>query len=310
MVKRRKTTSGPRYQVPTLQSLALQAVRKRGSKTYSHSHSNLRESLFGKMSDSEMGESTVSRAPSGSAAAEGAKQAGQGLQVRVPRAIPHGYNNNYTVRLTYADALNLAVAGAAGSTSYIWRMNSIYDPDFTGTGHQPLMRDLWASQYDYYTVLACSYNIELFNGNGRDPITFTAVGTNAQVVGSVVTTIIPTTNTVDITAAANGLPFPSVEMKNTQSKALWPLDTVHYSGTLTPGDFLVDAKDADSDATWTAVGSNPAVSRYLGLVMNSFNSGGFVGQNEASYSNIQMFVTLNYDVQFTQLNQSLRVASS
>ena len=312
MVKRRKTSSGPRYQVPSLQSLALQAVRKRGSKTYSHSHSNLRQSLFGRMSDADMSESRsgTTSTSGGTAAQQGAKQVGNGLQVTVPRAIPHGYNNSYTVRLTYTDALNLTVLSAAGYALYTWRTNSIYDPDYTGTGHQPLMRDLWASQYDYYTVLACHYKIELYNCSGRDPITYTAVGTSAQSVNSVVATILPTTNVSDITAMGSGLPFPSVEMKNSQSKALWPESDISFSGTLTPGDFLVDAKDADTDATWTAVGANPAVPRYLGLALNSFNSGNFVGQNEASAANIQMWVKLDFDVQFTQLNQSLRVAAS
>ena len=311
MVKRRKTSSGPRYQVPSLQSLALQAVRKRGSKTYSHSHSNLRQSLFGKMSDSEMGESVAtSTSRATTAAAKGAEQAGKGKQVVVPRAIPHNYNNNYTVRLTYTDALNLTVVGNGGYALYTFRTNSIYDPDYTGTGHQPLMRDLWASQYDYYTVLACHYHIELYNCSGRDPITYTAVGSSAQSVGGVITALLPTTNVTDITNMGSGLPFPSVEMKNVQSQALWPEHVVEYNGTLTPGDFLVDAKDEDSDATWTAVGSNPAVPRFLGLALNSVNSGAFPGQNEQASTNVQMWVKLHYDVQFTQLNQTLRSVTS
>ena len=312
MVKRRKTTSGPRYQVPTLQSLALQALRKRRSTTYSHSHSDLRRSLFGAMSDADMSESRTSgtQTTGRSAAAKGAEQAGKGMQVVVPRAIPHGYNNNYTVRLTYSDSLNITVLGNGGYGLYTFRTNSIYDPDYTGLGHQPLMRDLWASQYDYYTVLACHYHIELYNCSGRDPITYTAVGTSAQSVGGVITSLLPTTNVTDIVNMGNGLPFPSVEMKNTQSQALWPERSIVYNGTLTPGDFLVDAKDEDSDATWTAVGANPAVPRYLGLALNSVSSGAFPGQNEQSSTNVQMWVKLDYDVQFTQLNQTLRSVTS
>lgn len=258
--------------------------------------------------DSEMGGATTSSGTQ-TAAQDGAKQAGQGLQVTVPRNIPHGYNNNYTVRLTYADAFNVTISGNAGGTSYAYRTNSIYDPDYTGIGHQPLMRDLWASQYDYYTVLACHYTIEMFNG-AIDQISFTAVGTNAQRVGGVITQLLPTTNAADITAMGSGLPFPGSEMKNVQTQALWPDRDISYSGVLTPGDYIVDAKDSDSDATWTAVGANPAVPRYLGFAINSVNSSGFVGASEAPYTNIQVFVKLHYDVQFTQLNQSLRVAAS
>ena len=100
MSKRRRGSSHTYYKVPSLQALALEAVRKRGSKTYSHSHSNLRESIF-KMADSDMGESRSSGTQT--AAQEGAKQVGQGKLVTIPRNIPHGFNNNYTVRLTYAE---------------------------------------------------------------------------------------------------------------------------------------------------------------------------------------------------------------
>lgn len=39
-------------------------------------------------------------------------------------------------------------------TAYnVFRANSIFDPDATGTGHQPLSRDEYASLYENYTVL-------------------------------------------------------------------------------------------------------------------------------------------------------------
>lgn len=304
MSKRRRGSSHTYYKVPSLQVLALEAIRKRGSKTYSHSHSNLRESIF-KMADSDMGESRSSGTQTTSAAKEGAKQVGQGLQVTVPRNIPHAYNNNFTVRLTYADSYNYTINGAAGTLARTWSMNSIFDPDVTNVGHQPMMRDLYASQYDYYAVLACHYRIELYNG-AVDPITFTSAGSSEQRVGGVVATIIPTTNTTDISNLTYGSVAPAAEMKNTQSQAIWPEHVVVFEGTLTPGDFVVDAKDADADNTWTANGSNPAVQRYLGLGLNSINSSAFVGQSEQSYSNIQVFAKLDYDVQFTQINASLR----
>lgn len=308
MSKRRRGSAHTYYKVPSLQVLALEAIRKRGSKTYSHSHSNLRESIF-KMADSDMGESRSSGTQTTSAAKEGAKQVGQGHPVTIPRSIPHGFNNTYTVRLTYADVTNHVFSGAGGSGSQYWSLNSIYDPNASGGGHQPLMRDLWASQYDYYTVLACHYHIEIYNC-AADSIGWTVVGTNLQKVSGCIVTMIPTTNTSDVTNAATGFIYPAVEMKNTQSKALWPEGLVEFNGTLTPGDFLVDAKDADSDQTWTAVGSNPTIQRYLGLAYNSVNSGGFGGATETPFTNIQIYVKFDYDVQFTQLNQALRTTIS
>lgn len=309
MSKRRKTSSGTRFQVPTLQSLALAAVRRNEGRHFKFNNrysQNLRR--FG-MSDSEMGGSTTTGSTQTSAAKQGAKQVGQGLQVTVPRNIPHAYNNNFTVRLTYSDCINLTFSGSAGSASKTLSMNSIYDPDVSGTGHQPHMRDLWASQYDYYAVLSASYHIEAYNC-ADDMIGWTVVGTNTQKVSGCIATVIPTTSTSDIANATNGLPFPSVEMKNTRSQWLLPDRVATWDGTLTPGDFIVDAKDQDSDNTWTAVGSNPGVQRYLGIIFNSNNSGGFGGATETPFTNIQLWYTIDYDVQFTQVNASLRGISS
>lgn len=238
-------------------------------------------------------------------AGEGAEQVGQGKQITVPRNIPHGFNNNYTVMLSYADSRTIPISMAGGYDTRTWATNSIYDPDVTATGHQPMMRDLWASQYDYYAVLACRYKFTFYNCS-RDPITWTAVGTSSQILGGVTVTALPTTNVADITAMSSGLVYPAAEMKNSQTFTLWPETSITIEGELTPGDFLVDAKDEDNDNTWTAVGSNPGVLRYIGISINSVNSAALVGQSEQPYAAIQVVNQLEYDVQFTQMNQALR----
>lgn len=311
MGKRRRGASQTHYKVPSLQHLALAAVRRNNGPHFHHNRRTTSATLrrIVDMADDDMTSFHSMGTQTTSAAKEGAKQVGQGLQVTVPRNIPHGYNNNYTVRLTYSDCVNITFSGAGGSASRYFSLNSIYDPDASGGGHQPLMRDLWASQYDYYAVLSTSYHIEAYNC-AYDSIGWTTVGTNNQRVSGCIATLIPTTNTLDITNAASGLPFPACEMKNTQSQALWPVGMIEWDGTLTPGDFIVDAKDSDNDNTWTAVGSNPTVQRYLGVVFNSCNSTAFSGATETPFTNIQLWFTLHYDVQFTQINQTLRAYSS
>lgn len=240
------------------------------------------------------------------AAQAGAREAGSGLDVtRPPRSIPHAYNNNFTVDLTYCDGFRHEFNYGANAIQ-IFRMNSIYDPDYTNTGHQPFFRDLWASQYDYYTVLACEYELHFYNGM-VDTLTWTSVGTNAQRVGASVITTLPTTNVSDFTSS--GI-VPTAELKNTQTRFFAPEETVTIRGTLTPGDFLVDAKDADSDTTWTAVGANPAVPRYFGYTLNSIQSGAITGQNKTPWVTAWVFAKLRYTVQFTQVNQSIRSVPS
>jgi hypothetical protein len=47
----------------------------------------------------------------------------------------------------------MLAAGAAGTTSYTqFFINSIFDPDYTSTGHQPLTHDQWALFYNHYVV--------------------------------------------------------------------------------------------------------------------------------------------------------------
>lgn len=244
-----------------------------------------------------------------SSAQQGAEEVGKGLEVTIPRSFPHVYNNNYTVRLTYADTFRHDIINSsAGGVTQVFRTNSIFDPDFTGTGHQPLGRDLWASMYDYYAVLSTSYTIRMYNCSGQDPIIYTAVGTNAQNLGSMNVMMLPTTNTLDYGALITI--SPTAEMKNVRTDMLTPGEKSTYKGTLTPGDFIVDAKDADIDTTWTANGSNPAVPRFFGYVLTPVNQVMPLGTVENAYSAIHVQVILEYTVQFTQINPTLRGVAS
>lgn len=243
-------------------------------------------------------------------AIDGALEVGQGALVTIPKVIPHGFQNNFTVRLTYADTFRHDVACNGTNYSQTFRMDSIFDPDLTGTGHQPLLRDLWASQYDFYAVLACEYQIKLFNA-AFDSAAYTAVGTSQQQNAAVSVISFPSTNIYDFQdAVSSGVIYPGAEMKNAQTQLLVPDDVVMISGTLTPGDFLVDAIDSDNDRVWTAVGSNSAVPRIFGYVLSPLQQSNPVGAAEVQYASIQVQVILNYTVQFTQMHQSLRTAAS
>jgi len=60
--------------------------------------------------------------------------------------------------LKYCDVLTVnAPAGLAGGASY--RANSIFDPDETGTGHQPMGYDTFALIYGVYCVLSSRMRI-------------------------------------------------------------------------------------------------------------------------------------------------------
>lgn len=310
MSKRRRGERFTHYQVPSLRDLARHAVHVASGRPVARTFQHARSIM-----DTPMTESRSVGTQAGKrqrAAVDGANEVGQGLQVTIPRSVPHLFNNNYTVRLTYADNYRHDVAcNGTGGYQQTFRSSSIFDPDLTGTGHQPIMRDLWASQYDYYTVLACEYKLTFFNA-AFDSTTYTAVGTSQQQLAAVNLSFMRSTNATDFSnASGTGFAYPQLEMKNVlETHMLVPDEKVVISGTVTPGDFIIDAHDADSDPVWTAVGSNPALLRLIGYIITPCQWAAVVGAGETQYAAIQVQVVLNYTVQFTQLAQSLRSTSS
>lgn len=65
--------------------------------------------------------------------------------------------HKFRTRLTYCDTKTLVPA--AGQARYVWRLNSLFDPDFTGGGHQPGYHDEWALLYKKYRVTGCKWYI-------------------------------------------------------------------------------------------------------------------------------------------------------
>lgn len=70
-------------------------------------------------------------------------------------------------RARYVDQLALTNAIGPYFVHYQYQ-SSYYDPDLTGTGHQPYLRDQWATFYSYYRVWGIRYRIRLVN-RGTEP---------------------------------------------------------------------------------------------------------------------------------------------
>jgi len=68
-------------------------------------------------------------------------------------------NDQKHVTMRYVDA---GVLNASTTTGDIWnfRANSIFDPDQTGTGHQPYGHDTYATMWNHYTVLGSKIQID------------------------------------------------------------------------------------------------------------------------------------------------------
>lgn len=72
----------------------------------------------------------------------------------VPRIARNPFPKTVITRHRYVETVTLPAGAVAGATAfYIFRANGIYDPNYSGTGHQPLYRDEMAARYTNYSVL-------------------------------------------------------------------------------------------------------------------------------------------------------------
>ena len=65
-------------------------------------------------------------------------------------------------KLTYHESSALSITTGSGpgvAGTYVFTANGLFDPNFTGAGHQPLGFDQWMVMYDHYTVHSCTISV-------------------------------------------------------------------------------------------------------------------------------------------------------
>lgn len=79
-------------------------------------------------------------------------------------SVPSGMPLQRVANLRYAQHVNVtSTTGSIGSN--VFRANGIYDPDYTGTGHQPMGRDQWAALFNHAVVLGSKITVEFVSEN-------------------------------------------------------------------------------------------------------------------------------------------------
>lgn len=81
---------------------------------------------------------------------------------RPRRVLPiGGFGTSSLVRLRYAEVLTYnPTAGNIAINAF--RANSVFDPNYTGAGHQPSNYDRWAANFDRYTVVGSRCLVQPF----------------------------------------------------------------------------------------------------------------------------------------------------
>jgi hypothetical protein len=67
-----------------------------------------------------------------------------------------------TTVLKYVQTVTLDAGVSGVPAQYNFRANSIYDPDLTGIGGQPMGRDQFEVVYDHYTVIGSRMKVKFF----------------------------------------------------------------------------------------------------------------------------------------------------
>lgn len=173
-------------------------------------------------------------------------------------------------------ALNLA-----NNYTYAYNLNSLFDPNRTGIGHQPYGYDTFALLYNRYRVINCSYTVQAYPGNGTSPVT------------------------VAVHPANELITFPDTDTAMENPKTKWAVQLPGGNTRIIKGNVYIPSlvgrprtQYMADDRYQAQVGTSPAELAVLNIVGNNFN-----GVDE----NINIVVTLNYTVEwfdFIRLPQS------
>jgi len=82
--------------------------------------------------------------------------------------------NRYICKMKYSTTTTTSAAGGQA----VFNLNSLFDPDRTGIGHQPYGFDPLATLYNRYRVISCGWRIQTPTGATGNPLIIAALPSN------------------------------------------------------------------------------------------------------------------------------------
>jgi len=190
------------------------------------------------------------------------------------------------VKLKYGDRFTLD-AGAATPALYVFRANSIYDPNYTGTGHQPLSHDEWSVFYNHYIVIGAKIKVT-FMARSASSVTGPALCSVSLHAGATSSTA---SDTAIIENAKNAWGFCG---------GVYSKSHLNLTKTYSPKTFFGKKVIQVGDTSGAQFGANPAEEAYWHIHV--------AGQDGvANPDAIDCVVQINYIVRLSErksLNQS------
>lgn len=192
--------------------------------------------------------------------------------IRQPSAVP----DRLFVKLRYREELSWTqISGLTGVNVY--RGNSLFDPDLTGTGGQPYFFDQWAALYDRYRVIGSSIKVNnMLN--------------NANVYNGLVTVVpLNTSSVLPTSEEYEESPYARTTMLKATNAGGWGKVSHYMSTAKIRGIRKQAVMDEDSYASLTS--TNPGTTWFWHVVNRV--------PGQSTQSNIQD-ITLTYYVIFEQ----------
>lgn len=203
----------------------------------------------------------------------------------VKLSLTNGFPRKLIDKLRYCDAYNITINTSGGPLTGIWSQvlqTSLYDPDLTLTGHQPMYFDQLAAIYAKYRVYGIGYHITFCNTNTSQLMPVVILHTpNSSVVST------SNWNLIEEQTGSRKVVIGPSSSKPTVVKG-------YISIARTLGISGVDVRtDPNFEA---AINSNPARMAFLHLYASSLNT------SAGNIMNVNMRLT--YYCEFSNLAQS------
>jgi len=150
----------------------------------------------------------------------------------------YGFPNSIITKLRYVD--NITLTGTLGARALnVFAANGIFDPDISGTGHQPMYHDNYFNLYDQYVVLGSKITVTFSPTSSTVPAVVGIMGNDDSTVTTSVLALQECNNAISTLLGTTG------SNPHTLTAAYSPLEM-----------YGVDAKDDGSSST--SFGANPA----------------------------------------------------
>ena len=104
---------------------------------------------------------------------------GSKRRATISRSVTSVASERYLTKLNYSELFAITYAGFGTPGIYQFRVNSIFDPNLTGVGHQPLGHDQLGLIYQRYRVRGMSYNISFANTEAKNAEVMISLRPNA-----------------------------------------------------------------------------------------------------------------------------------